>query len=99
VTGRHAAVLARLHDAVLGPDGALPYETRLALATGRGIPAELEPFAAKIARHAYRVSEHDLEALRAAGFDDDAIFEATVAVALGAGLHRRDVGLAALRNA
>ena len=99
MTGRHAAVLQRLHDAVLGPTGALPYETRLPLATGRGIPAELEPYALKIARHAYRVTERDLDALRSAGLDDDAIFEATVAVALGVGLHRRDVGLAALRSA
>jgi hypothetical protein len=99
VTGRHEAALERLHDAVLGPEGALPYETRLALATGRGIPAALEPYAVKMARYAYRVTEDDLEALRAAGFDDDAIFEATVTVALGVGLHRREVGLAALRSA
>lgn len=96
---RHDAVMQRLHDAVLGPDGSLPYETRLALATGRDIPVELERYANKVARHAYRVTDRDLDELRAAGYDDDAIFEITVAVALGVGLHRRDVGLAAIESA
>ena len=96
---RHADVVRRLHDAVLGPGGSLPDETRLALATGRGVPPELKPYAAKVARHAYRVVERDVEALREAGYDDDAIFEITVAVALGAGLRRRELGLAALEAA
>ena len=90
--------MQRLHDAVLGERGSLPYATRLALATGRDIPPELEPYAQKVARHAYRVTDADLETLRRAGYDDDAIFELTVAVALGVGLHRRDVGLAALER-
>ncbi len=97
--GRHADVIQRLHDAVLGESGSLPSETRLALATGRDIPAELEPYADQVARHAYRVTDKDVAALRDAGYDDDAIFEVTVAVALGAGLHRRDVGLAAIEAA
>lgn len=88
--------MQRLHDAVLGADGALPYATRLALATGRDVPPELERYAEKVARHAYRVTERDLDALRSAGYDEDAIFEITVAVALGVGLHRRDTGLAAV---
>ena len=99
MTGRHDGVMRRLHDAVLGPDGSLPYETRLALATGHGIPDELRPYADKVARHAYRVTDSDVDALREAGYDDEAIFEVTVAVALGVGLHRRDVGLGALRAA
>ena len=97
--GRHAEVFRRVHDAVLGDAGALPRATRLALATGSGIPPELEAYAHKVARHAYRVTDRDVDALRAAGYDDDAIFEVTVSVALGAGLHRRDVGLAALERA
>lgn len=88
--------MRRLHDAVLGEDGSLPRETRMALATGRDIPAELRPYADKVARHAYRVTDGDSDALRTAGYDDDTIFEITVAVALGIGLHRRDVGLAAI---
>ena len=97
--GRHADVLQRLHDAVLSERGSLPHATRLALATGREIPEPLRPFADKVARYAYRVTDGDVAALRDAGYDDDAIFELTVSVALGAGLRRRDIGLAALRAA
>ena len=96
---RHADVVQRLQDAALGPEGSLPDETRVALATGRGVPAELKPYAEKVTRHAYRVVDRDHETLREAGYDDDAIFEITVALALGAGLRRRDVGLAALEAA
>jgi hypothetical protein len=96
VVGRHAELMQRLHEAVLGEGASLPYETRLALATGRGIPTELKPYADKVARHAYRVVDGDVAALRAAGYDDDQIFEITVAVALGVGLHRRDVALSSL---
>jgi hypothetical protein len=99
VRPRHADVIQRLHDAVLGPAGSLPYETRLALASGQAIPDDLKPYADKVARHAYRVTDRDIAALRDAGYDDDAIFEITVAVALGVGLHRRDVGLAAIEAA
>jgi alkylhydroperoxidase family enzyme len=96
MSNRHADVMQRVYDAVLGEDGSLPYATRLALATGRDIPTELEPYADKVARHAYRVTDRDLDALRAAGYDEDAIFEITVAVALGVGIHRRDTGLKAI---
>jgi alkylhydroperoxidase family enzyme len=99
VTGRHADVMQRLHDAVLEAPGSLDRATRLGIATGRDVPRELAPYAGKVARHAYRVTDADVTALREAGHDDDAIFELTVAVALGAGLLRRDVGLAALERA
>ena len=40
-------------------------------------------FAHKLARHAPWVCKHDVEALRASGFDDSLILEAVLAVALG----------------
>ncbi len=51
-----------------------------------------------VARHAWRVAPEDVAALRAAGLSEDAIYEATVAAALGAGLLRLERGLAALRG-
>ena len=89
--------MQRLQDAVLTEPGSLEPETRLGLATGREIPDDLRPYAEKVARHAYRISDEDIERLRTAGYSEDEIFEVTVAVALGAGLLRRDRGLAALR--
>jgi hypothetical protein len=99
VPDRHAQVVERLHDAVLESGGALERDARLGIATGRAVPPELRGYAEKVARHAYRVTDADVEALRSAGYSADAIFEITVAVALRAGLLRRDAGLAALEGA
>ena len=48
-------------------------------------------------RHAYRVTDAQIEALRAGGFSEDDVFELTVASAVGAGLERLDAGLHALQ--
>ena len=47
-------------------------------------------------RHAYRVADADVDALRAGGLSEDEIFELTVSTAVAAGLERLDAGLAAL---
>lgn len=62
------------------------------------VPETLVPFVEKIAHHAYRVTDADLEALKQAGYSEDAIFELTLSAALGAGLLRLDRGLSALRG-
>jgi alkylhydroperoxidase family enzyme len=50
----------------------------------------------KVRRHAYTVTDADVDALKAAGFAEDEIFEQTVAVAVASGLERLDAGMAAL---
>lgn len=60
------------------------------------IPAELLPFLEKVRDHAYKVTDEDIAALRAAGWSEDAIFELTLAGALGASLARLDAALALL---
>ena len=42
----------------------------------------------KVRRHAYRVVDADVEALRAAGWSEEQLFELTVATALSVGLER-----------
>ena len=64
---------------------------------GRPAPPVFEPYLDKVRRHAYRVTDADVDALRAAGRTDDEIFEQTVAAAVAAGLERLDAGLATLR--
>jgi alkylhydroperoxidase family enzyme len=66
-------------------------------ATGE-IPEALRPYVDKVARHAYKVTDRDLEELKAAGYSEDAIFEITLSAALGAGTSRLERGLAALRG-
>lgn len=53
-------------------------------------PAEMEPYLAKVHLNAYEITDADVEALKAAGFSDDQIFEQTVAVAIAEGLYRLD---------
>jgi alkylhydroperoxidase family enzyme len=61
------------------------------------LPDELVLYVEKVAKHAYKVVDADIERLRKAGYSEDAIFELTLATALGAARARLDRGLAALR--
>jgi alkylhydroperoxidase family enzyme len=63
----------------------------------RPIPAKAAAYAATVRRHAYRVTDAQVEALRAAELSEDDIFELTVAAAVGAGLERLDAGLRTLQ--
>ena len=87
--------IAGLRRAALEGPGALPPEARRACAEGEP-PARMAGYVEKVRRHAYRVTDADVAALRDAGCSEDEIFEATVATALGAGLHRLEKGLSLL---
>jgi alkylhydroperoxidase family enzyme len=63
------------------------------------IPAALHAYVDKVARHAYKVTERDIDELKQAGYSEDAILEITLSAALGAGMARLERGLAALRGA
>ena len=84
--------------AVVAGPGELPAEVRQALLDGEPAPAPFEEYVEKVRRHAYRVTDAEVESLVAAS-SDDAVFEATVATALGAGLARLEAGLAAIEAA
>ncbi len=53
-------------------------------------------YLAKVRDHAYRVTDDDVAGLRAAGLDDDRIFELSVATAVGQATRQYDAALAAL---
>lgn len=107
---RYQAEIEALDRAVLSKSGRTPESLRrTAEATaaraagvnraGSGIlPAELVEYVAKVAKHAYKVVDEDFEAMFDAGYDEEQIFEITVAAALGAGLSRLERGLVALRG-
>lgn len=59
-------------------------------------PAELAPYLEKVRKGAYTVTDADVEGLKAAGFSEDQIFEATVTAAIGEGLRRLDAALEAI---
>lgn len=62
------------------------------------IPADLEPYVRTVACHAYKVLDREVEALRAAGYSVDEVFEITVSAAVGAAFARMEVALAALEE-
>ncbi len=85
-----------LERAALDSPGETSPEQRRAAAHG-GLPAgQLAAYLDKVHRHAFRVSDEDVEALCHNGFSEDAIFELTVAASVGAGLHRFRRGVAAM---
>ena len=69
---------------------------RRAAGEGKLDDPKLSPYVEKVRAGGYRVAPSDVDALHAAGLDDDAIFEITVAAALGEGLRRLRTGLRVL---
>ena len=92
---RYAGLVRRLREAVLTSSGATEpslraaIEARSATIGGRprpttgAVPFALQPYVEQVARHAYRVTDEDVDALRRAGYSEDAIFETTASAALG----------------
>ena len=72
-------------------------ELRTASQPDRPAPPAMRQYLDKVRRHAYRVTDGDVERLKAAGFSEDDIFEHTVAAAVAAGLERLDAGVSVLR--
>jgi alkylhydroperoxidase family enzyme len=62
----------------------------------REAPPEFAVYLDKVRRHAYRVTDEDVEALKHAGYSEDEIFEQTVSAAVAAGLDRLEAGLRVL---
>ncbi len=62
----------------------------------RPAPPEFATYLEKVRLHAYKVTDHDVQALKGAGFSEDEIFEQTVSTAVAAGLERLEAGLGAL---
>lgn len=88
---------------LLEADGALdPALRRAAFERGGGragdvpLPEPLGAFVDKVTAEAYKVVDGDVAALREAGYGEDAVLEAVLATAAGAGLARLEAGLAAL---
>ncbi len=58
----------------------------------RPVPDGAEAYADRVRRHAYRVTDGDVEALLDADLSEDEVFELTVSVAVAAGLERWRAG-------
>jgi hypothetical protein len=70
-------------------------ELRAALPTAEA-PQEFDTYLGKVRRHAYEITDDEVQALKEAGHSEDEIFEHTVSAAAHAGLERLDTGLRTL---
>jgi hypothetical protein len=87
-----------LRSVLEGPGDANPSIRRAAAERTSGVPAELQALVDKIHDHAYKVTDDDIERLKAK-YSDDELFEVVVSAALGASERRLLAGLEALRDA
>jgi alkylhydroperoxidase family enzyme len=107
---QHDANTRRLVEAVLTSPGETDLALRRAVEAytaefgGRPdeqagkLPAELVEYVTKVALHAFKTTDKDTQALRQAGYSEDAIFEITLSAALGVGIARLERGLAVLKG-
>ncbi len=65
-------------------------DLRAVVASMPPAPESMSAYLDKVREHAYKVTDADVEALKAAGLTEDAIFEQTVAAAIAQGLRRLD---------
>lgn len=106
----HAANIGHLFDAVHTSPGETDPGFRRAIEeqsarmsiradeTMKEVPSELANYVKKVALNAYKITDEDIEALRQAGYSEDAVFEITLSVAIGAGRVRLEHGLAARKG-
>ena len=89
----HRATLAA---AILERAGVTTGADRPAAYAGTPADPAVAAYVATVRQHAYRVTDADVAALRAAGHDDPAIFELTVAAAVGQATRQYDRAVAVL---
>jgi hypothetical protein len=93
---RHALRLAALRRVVFDSTGETEPAVRRAAGSGDPLPEPWDRYARSVRDTSYRLTDADIEQLRAAGCSEEAIFEVTIAAATGAALRRLDAGLRAL---
>lgn len=96
---RGAYEFADLRRSVVDGSGELDAGIRRAAFEGHALPSSLEAYAAKVRECAYKVTDTDVAAMRAAGWSEEQIFELTMATALGAAMLRHDRARAAMTEA
>jgi alkylhydroperoxidase family enzyme len=91
---RLSTAAAALAKAVLHEPAQTPIETRTMAYDGSATDAAVLDYVTLVEKHAYRVTDGQVTAMRELGLSDDGIFELTVAAALGAAQRRLDAAKA-----
>jgi hypothetical protein len=87
------AIVANVLD---GKAVAKPQLRRVAFDNGSDIAEPVRQLLDKVTRHAYKVTDQDVEAAKAVGLSEDEIFELCVCAALGQAQRQLDAALTAL---
>jgi hypothetical protein len=86
------AVVAR----ILEGDGRASHAQRRAAFENAALAEPQRTLIDKVAKHAYKVTDEDIAAVRASGLSEDQIFEMVVCAAIGQATRQYDSALAAL---
>ncbi|MCO5972519.1 hypothetical protein [Actinoallomurus soli] len=96
---KYSRLISDLREAVFEGPGRTDQAARKSAATGGALAEPWLSYAAKVRDESWGVTDSDIEDLKAAGHNEDEIFEITVAAAVGAALRALDAGLRTLRAA
>ncbi|MFE3176015.1 hypothetical protein ACFXPA_10710 [Amycolatopsis sp. NPDC059090] len=89
--GTHEDPVENMRYSVFSAPAVTDQALRGAAASGDGLPAPLQPFAAKVRDASYRLTDADFAEL-ATKYREDEVYEITVAAAVGAALRSFDAG-------
>lgn len=84
---------------VLEGPGTASHSDRQAAFANRGLTEPVRALVEKVALHAWRVTDEDIQAVRASGLSEDQIFEIAVCAAVGESNRQMGAALAALAAA
>jgi len=88
----HAEEVARLRTNLLQSAGATVRMLREAALRGADVPDPWTKYVEKVRQASYRITDQDVEDVLAASRSEDAVFEMTLAAAVGAGTDRLEAG-------
>jgi len=83
-------------DRVLGGDGKASKDQRRAAFDNKGVDEGARALVDKVSKNAWKVTDEDVAAVKAAGVSEDQIYELCVSAALGQATRQLESALAAL---
>jgi hypothetical protein len=84
---------------ILEGDGKESHGQRRAAFANAGLAEPLNTLIGKVAKHAYKITDEEIAAVRASGLSEDQIFELVVCAAVGQAARQCDAALTALAEA
>lgn len=96
---RYQQLFKHLIDCILYSDGKSTKQQRLSAFENTDLPQPLATLINKVAHHAYRVTDSDINAVKVTGFSEDQLFELIICAAVGQASRQYQKSLAALTEA